>query len=35
VVVWFDVNKETDWRVESSAQSLNAYRAIATSGAWG
>jgi beta-mannanase len=35
VVVWFDVNKETDWRVESSTQSLNAYRAIATSGAWG
>jgi beta-mannanase len=35
VVVWFDVNKETDWRVESSTQSLNAYRTIATSGAWG
>jgi beta-mannanase len=34
-VVWFDVNKETDWRVESSVRSLNAYRAIAKSGAWG
>lgn len=35
VVVWFNLNKETDWRVESSAASLNAYRAIATSAAWG
>jgi beta-mannanase len=35
IVVWFDLNKETDWRVESSAASLNAYRAVATSGAWG
>jgi len=34
-VVWFDVNKETDWRVESSNRSLNAYRAVATSSAWG
>ncbi len=33
-VVWFDVNKETDWRVESSAQALNAYRAVATSQSW-
>jgi beta-mannanase len=35
IVVWFDVNKETDWRVESSQQSLNAYRSVATSRAWG
>jgi beta-mannanase len=35
IVVWFDVNKETDWRVESSASSLNAYHAVATSAAWG
>jgi beta-mannanase len=34
-VVWFDVKKETDWRVESSAASLSAYRTIATSSAWG
>jgi beta-mannanase len=35
IVVWFDQNKETDWRVESSTASLNAYRAVATSRAWG
>jgi hypothetical protein len=35
IVVWFDVNKETDWRVESSAQSLDAFRGVATSRAWG
>lgn len=35
VVVWFDVNKETDWRVESSTRSLDAYRGVATSRAWG
>jgi Glycosyl hydrolase family 26 len=34
-VVWFDVNKETDWRVESSQQSLSAYRSVATSSSWG
>ena len=34
-VVWFDQNKETDWRVESSTRSLNAYRSVATSRAWG
>jgi beta-mannanase len=33
-VVWFDVNKETDWRVESSARALSAYRAVATSQPW-
>ena len=35
IVVWFDVNKETDWRVESSAGALSAYRAAAVSSAWG
>jgi beta-mannanase len=35
IVVWFDVNKETDWRVESSQQSLGAYRSVATSSSWG
>jgi hypothetical protein len=35
IVVWFDLNKETDWRVESSRRSLDAYRAVATSTAWG
>jgi len=33
-VVWFDVNKETDWRVESSTRALGAYRAVATSQSW-
>ena len=27
-VVWFDTNKETDWRVDSSAASLRAFRKI-------
>ena len=35
IVVWFDENKETDWRVESSTRALDAYRAVATSSAWG
>src|SRR4051812_13830613 len=30
IVVWFGVNKETDWRVESSAGALSAYRAVAS-----
>ena len=34
-VVWFDENKETDWRIESSLASLSAYRAVATSSSWG
>jgi beta-mannanase len=25
-IVWFNINKETDWRIESSAASLNAFR---------
>jgi hypothetical protein len=29
MVIWFDENKETDWRVDSSATSLASYRAIA------
>jgi hypothetical protein len=24
--IWFNMNKETDWRVESSASSLNAFK---------
>jgi len=35
IVVWFNIKKETDWRVESSLASLAAYRAVATSRAWG
>jgi hypothetical protein len=34
-IVWFDVNKEADWRVDSSQASLDAYRAVATGGLWG
>lgn len=30
-IVWFDANKETDWRVNSSASSLTAYQQVATS----
>ena len=30
-VVWFNENKETDWRVNSSTSSLNAYRQVAAS----
>jgi hypothetical protein len=28
-VVWFDINKETDWRVASSPGALDAYKAMA------
>lgn len=35
IVVWFNENKEVDWRVESSSASLSAFRAVATSSAWG
>jgi hypothetical protein len=28
-VVWFDINKETDWRIDSSPRSLAAYQAMA------
>jgi len=35
IVVWFNIKKETDWRVESSLASLAAYRTVATSRAWG
>lgn len=31
-VVWFNTNKETDWRVESSTASLEAYRAAVAAG---
>jgi hypothetical protein len=30
-VVWFDEDKETDWRVNSSASALAAYRRVAAS----
>jgi hypothetical protein len=30
-VIWFDENKETDWRVNSSRASLDAYRRVAAS----
>jgi beta-mannanase len=30
-VLWFDENKETDWRVNSSAQALRAFQQVATS----
>jgi beta-mannanase len=28
-VVWFDINKETDWRIASSPATLAAYKAMA------
>ena len=28
-VVWFDINKETDWRIASSPSALAAYKAMA------
>jgi beta-mannanase len=31
-IVWFDRNKETDWRVNSSASSLSAFRNVVQSG---
>jgi hypothetical protein len=34
-VIWFDVNKETDWRVDSSASALAAYKSVVGSSAWG
>ncbi len=33
-VVWFDLNKETDWRIESSAASQNAFAAAMQSGSY-
>jgi len=33
-LLWFDANKETDWRVDSSPASLAAYRAVAASPAY-
>ena len=35
IVVWFNLDKETDWRVGSSAASLRAFRAVARSASWG
>jgi hypothetical protein len=34
-VVWFDVAKETDWRVNSSQSSLEAFREVANSSLYG
>jgi hypothetical protein len=34
-VIWFDVNKETDWRVDSSASALAAYKSVVGSSVWG
>jgi hypothetical protein len=34
-VVWFDENKEEDWRVESSQSSLDAYRKVVASNLYG
>ncbi len=34
-VVWFDRQKETDWRVDSSASSLAAYRSVVASPRYG
>lgn len=31
LIIWFDENKETDWRVNSSVSSLSSYRAVAHS----
>jgi len=33
-VVWFQRNKETDWRVNSSATALAAFQALAQSPQW-
>jgi endoglucanase len=34
-VVWFDRNKEEDWRIDSSPASLNAYREVVASSLYG
>ena len=34
-VIWFDVNKEVDWRVDSSSASLAAYQSVVASPSWG
>jgi len=28
-IVWFDINKETDWQIDSSPSSLAAFQALA------
>ena len=33
-VIWFDQNKETDWRVESSSTALSAYRSVVATASW-
>ena len=32
LVVWFDIDKERDWRIDSSTQALDAYRDVARPG---
>jgi hypothetical protein len=34
-VIWFDVQKESDWRVDSSSASLEAFREVAASSLYG
>jgi hypothetical protein len=34
-VTWFDADKETDWRVNSSTAALTAFRVVAASSAFG
>jgi beta-mannanase len=34
-VIWFNQNKETNWRVDSSASSLKSYREVARRAWWG
>jgi hypothetical protein len=33
-ILWFNQNKETDWRVESTSQALNAYKAAVAQPVW-
>ncbi len=33
--IWFDVQKESDWRVDSSSASLEAFREVAASSLYG
>jgi Fibronectin type III domain/Glycosyl hydrolase family 26 len=34
-VIWFNVDKEADWRVESSSAAIGAYQSVVASSAWG
>jgi hypothetical protein len=33
-ITWFNVNKETDWRMNSSPESLNALHAVLSGSGW-